>query len=117
MEEDMQTSDLTVANKEMCEYKYMYNVTYVVWFYVQCCREREQIFLLFYILAHNLSAVVYVLELIGHLLRVSNYVFWSVGGATTSFQLGGVALFSGTVLQKTLGIVSHHRFELRVPTY
>ena len=32
---------------------------------VQCCREKEQI------LAHNLSPVVSVLELIGHLLRVS----------------------------------------------
>ena len=35
---------------------------------VQCCRE---IFFAFYILAHNLSPVVSVLELIGHLLRVS----------------------------------------------
>ena len=41
---------------------------------------------------------------------------WSVGGATTSFQIGGVALFSKTVLQKILGIVSHYRFELRIPT-
>ena len=39
---------------------------------------------------------------------------WSVGGTTTSFQLGGVALFSKTVLQKMLGLVSHYRFELRL---
>ena len=41
---------------------------------------------------------------------------WSVGGATTSFQLGGVTFFNKTVLQKMLGIVSRYRFELRAPT-
>ena len=41
---------------------------------------------------------------------------WSVGGAITSFQLGGVTLSNTTVLQKMLGIVSCYRFELRVPT-
>ena len=35
---------------------------------------------------------------------------WSVGGTTTSFQLGGVALFSKTVLQKMLSIVSRYKF-------
>ena len=43
-------------------------------------------------------------------------VLWSVGGATTSFKLGGVALFCKAVPKKVLGIVSHYRFELRVPT-
>ena len=41
---------------------------------------------------------------------------WPVGGTTTSFQLGGVALLCKAVPQQDLGIVCYYRFEVRVPT-
>ena len=73
--------------------------------------EKESKFFCFYILAHNLPPVVSVLKLIGLLLRVNIYVsFGQWVGQPHPFQLGGVALSSSTILQKTLGIGTAVKF-------